>query len=340
MRRKENKKNSNTFGLGLEMYWDCIGESAVEHVGRGDQLKGTVHEIAYCAKRNLKSMATFSDEICKLTSSKNAKVVDVLISKNNKITERLQLKDVVSDSGVRSVVNRTNSGYYRSAKMVGTKESVSKLAEKSTKQILSSGISSKTTNRIADNHGANVRDKALLRGNMQDIGMQAGSSALFAAALSVAGETVGSYRDYRHGHISGGEYAGRILKTTGTNAAKSALKTSSALALKEGTKQLAKVAGKSTFKRVVGSNGFTAVAFGIVEQAGDTVMYMSGRIDRETYKSNSIQNVGSTGGAVAGAAAGAAMGSIIPGPGTVIGATIGGIVGSIGGGHGLKKLFG
>ena len=340
MKRKHNKNNINTFGMGLEMYWDRIGESAVRHVGRGDQLKGTVHEVAYCTKRNLKSLVTFSDEVCKLTSSKNAKVVDAIISKNNKITERLQLKDVVSESGVRSVVNRTNNGYYRSAKIIGTKESTTKLAKKSTKRIISSGISSKTNNRIADNQGVNVRDKALLSGNMQDIGMQAGSSALFAAALSVAGETVGSYHDYKYGHISGGEYAGRIIKTTGTNAAKSALKTSSALALKEGTKQLAKAVGKSSLKRVAGSNAFTAVVFGVVEQVGDTAMYMSGHIDSKTYKSNSIQNVGSTGGAVAGAAAGAAMGSIIPGAGTVIGATIGGIVGSIGGGHGLKKLFG
>ena len=128
--------------------------------------------------------------------------------------------------------------------------------KKSTKRILSSGISSKTTNRIADNHGANVRDKALLRGNMQDIGMQAGSSALFAAALSVAGETVGSYRDYRHGHISGGEYAGRILKTTGTSAAKISTENLFGTCIERGYKTAGKSCGEKYLQTCSGFQWF------------------------------------------------------------------------------------
>lgn len=339
-KKTQKKRKDNKIAMGMEFYWDRIGELAVKHVGRGDQLKGTVHEMAYCVKRNFESFVRLSGEQCRLTASKNAKVVDVVIQQGTKITERIQLKDVISKSGVRKVIHRSNSGYYRSAKIVATRESTEKLVRNSRKAVSSSGISSKTTTRVADNHGAGVRDKTLMKSNIQDIGTQAGYAAALTAVVSAACELKDAYGSYKKGKISGKQYTSRVIQSGSKNAAKAAVKTASALAIKEGVKQAAKATGKTAMKRVAGSNAVTAVAFGIVEQMGDTILYASGKIDKRTYHKNTLENAGSTGGAVAGAATGAAIGSVVPVVGTAVGAMVGGMIGSIGGGMGLKRLVG
>jgi phage tail tape-measure protein len=338
MKRNENKKNRNWIGLGQELFWDRIGAEAVKHVGRGDQMKGTVHEIAHCAIKNIKSAAKVSGEFCRLTSKKNAAVVDTITTLKGKVIAREQLKDVVSPSGVRKVLKRVNSGYYRSAKIVATEESVKKLMGKSGKKIYASGVSSKTTTRTADNHGVNVRNKALLQNNIADIGKQAKEAAILSAALGAMREAFSVHSAYKKGEINKKEYSKRVVKSAGKHAAKSAAKTASALMVKEGMKSVAKASGKTALRRFAGSNVVTTVAFGMVEQASDTIMYASGKIDKKQYKENTLQNAGSTGGALAGAALGASIGSVVPGVGTAIGAAVGGMIGSIGGGIGSKRF--
>ncbi len=332
------RKQSTLFGLGEELYWDHIGQKAAKHVGRGDQLKGTVHEFAHCENKNLISTLKGLGEKCMLTAKKNAKVVDVVTLKKGKVIAREQLKDVVSKSGARDVTERIKKGSYRSAKIVTTKEGARLLTGKSGKKILSSGISSKTTTRVAHNQGANVRSKDYLKTNAQDIGGSAANAAAVSALFALVSETFGSYDAYKKGEISGAQYGKRITKSGAGQAVKSGIKTASALAIKEGTKQIAKASGKTALKRMAGGTFVTTIAFGIVEQASDTIAYASGKIDKKTYKKNSAHTAGSTGGAAAGAAAGAAIGSVVPGAGTVIGATLGGILGSIGGGWGAGKL--
>jgi len=337
--KKTNRKSVERIGLAGELFLDGTGEVAVKRAGRGDQLKGIVHEVIHCEKKNIASMLRGAGERCKLTQKSNAVVVDTVTVKNGKVISREQLKDLVSKSGIDKAAKRIRNGEYRSAKIVATTESVEKLAAKAGgKKIHSSGISSKTTTRIADNKGANVRSRNLLASNMTDIGHQAAGSAVTTALLSAAGECIDSYGDYRKGRIGHSQYAGRIARTAGTQAAKSGIKTASALALKEGAKQAAKASGKTALKRVMGSNAVTAVAFGIVEQAADTIAYANGSIDKQTYKKNTARNAGSTGGAIGGAVAGAAVGSIVPVVGTAVGAAIGGMLGSIGGGFGASKL--
>ena len=335
---KKSNKSRERIGLGVELFWDRIGQKSVEHVGRGDQLKGTVHEFAYCEKKNIVSIFKGYSETCVLTAKKNATVVDAVTMSRGKVISRVQLKDVISASGVKAVQKRVNSGYYRSAKIVATYESAKKLARNSNKKIYSSGISSKTTNRVADNQGVNVRSKDILKTNVQDIGAQAASAALFSTALATVSETVNHYHAYKKGTICAKEYGKRVVKHAGKQAMTSGAKTASALMIKEGIKQTAKVSGKTALKRVASSNVVTTVVFGIVEQSVDTFSYMNGNIDKKAYKKRSVQNAGSTGGAAAGAALGASIGSIVPGAGTAIGAVIGGIAGSLSGSWGAGKL--
>jgi hypothetical protein len=341
MKRTHNKRNSNhanIFGMGMELFWDRIGDEAVKHVGRGDQIKGTIHEMAHCTLKNIQSAAKVTGEVCHLTKQKNAPVVDAVIMRNGKTIGREQLKDVTSRSGIRSVVRRIQSGYYRSAKLVATRESAKMLSGKTKKPIHSSGISSKTTQRAADNQGANVRDNSLLQNNLSDIGNHAKNAALFSMIFGATTQAVSRYKHYKSGEINRTDYAKSIITHAGKQGAKSATKTGAALLAKEGLKVFAKKTGQGALRRLAGSNAGTTIVFGLVEQAGDTIKLASGKINARTYKNNSVRNAGSTGGAQAGTAIGASNGSAVPNNGTAIGAAVGGVIGSLGGSFGAKKL--
>lgn len=168
------------------------------------------------------------------------------------------------------------------------------------------------------------------------------SSAVAGAAGAVAGATGEAFRSYEHfksGEMTGSEYFGRVTVTAGQTAAGVGGRTAAAAVVQEGAKQVAKRFGGETFKRLVGSNVGTAVAFGVVEQGIDTVHLVRGKIDGREYGARSAQTVGSTGGALGGAAAGAAVGSVVvPVVGTAIGAVLGGVLGGIGGSIGGRKL--
>jgi len=76
-----------------------------------------------------------------------------------KVVERLQLKDTVSAPAVSKLVRQVASGKYRSVQLVGTEETsklVNAAFEKAgiAKRMTSSGISSGTTTRLAQQAGA------------------------------------------------------------------------------------------------------------------------------------------------------------------------------------------
>ena len=341
---KKERKPSSTAGARLaqarETAWDYMGQLAVERVGRGPQLKGVIHEVAIREKRNLTLDALLSGQSTNVTRSANAKTVDLVTIRNGRVVERLQAKDCISDSCVRKVQDRVANGQYRTARLVGTRETVGKFkASGVAKRVESSGVSSRATTRAADNAGAKVPNRNLLLNNGLDIAGCAGRAGVSGAALAAAGEALGSLRELRTGQINGGEYAGRVAATGAKAGLDTAVRTTMALGTKEAAKAAARTVGAAGLKRFAGSNPGTAVAFGVAEQAINTFKLASGKIDGREYGTRAVQTLGSTGGAIGGAAAGAAIGSIVPGAGTVVGAVIGGIAGSIGGG-GLGREIG
>ena len=124
--RNEEHKASRSAGVRIaqarETAWDCMGQEAVRRVGRGPQLKGVIHEIAIREKRNLTPEALLIGNRTSLTRSSNAKTVDLVTTRNARVVERLQAKDCISDSCARNVHGRVKSGQYRTARLVGTRE--------------------------------------------------------------------------------------------------------------------------------------------------------------------------------------------------------------------------
>ena len=335
---------ANTIALRLaqacETHWDYLGQEAVQRVGRGPQLKGVIHEVAIREQRNLTADALLRRNRTSLTRSTNAKTVDLVTTRNGVVVERLQVKDCISDTCARDVQGRVSGGQYRTARLVGTEETVANFRRAGvTKRAVSSGISSRSTTRAADNAGANVPNTDLLVNNALDIIGCVGTASATGAVLAGGAEVVGGLRELRHGRIDGAAYAGRVALAGANAGLETAVRTTIALGTKEATKAAARSVGAEGLRRFAGSNPGTAVAFGLAEQATNTFHWASGKIDDREYGLRTVQNVGSTGGAISGAAVGAAIGSAIPVIGTVVGGVIGSLVGAIGGG-GLAREVG
>ena len=339
----KKRKPSHCTGVRLaqarETFWDYVGQEAVQRAGRGAQLKGVIHEVAIREQRNLTPDALLRGNRTSLTRSATAKTVDLITTRNGRVVERLQVKDCISDSCARNVQGRVSSGQYRTARLVGTQETVEKFRGVGvTKRAESSGISSRSTTRAADNAGAKVPNKNLLVNNALDIAGCVGTASVTDAALAGGAVVIGSLRELRHGRIDGAEYAERVVLAGATAGFDTAVRTTIALGTKEAAKAAARSMGAAGLKRFAGSNPGTAVAFGVAEQLVITIQLACGEIDDREYGVRSVQNAGSTGGAIGGAVAGAAIGSAIPVVGTVVGGVIGGIAGAIGGGGLAREL--
>lgn len=146
--------SKNNFGrnsvMVKEAYEAKVGLEALRRAGNCPQLKGHVHEVLFKDSFNINPKNIIEGKRAVLTSSNTARMKDVIIKKGNKIVGHAQLKDTVSNSGARKTIEQINSGHYSKTKVLGTKETVAKVAGKTTQKVESSGISSETTKRIAD----------------------------------------------------------------------------------------------------------------------------------------------------------------------------------------------
>ena len=116
--------------------------------------KGIALEIMRVDKINAQNFLN-PDVKAVLTKQANASQVDAIIMNGNKVSGRMQYKDVLSDTGVRNTVKRVQNGDYHAVKLYGTTESTQKFnraAEKMgiNKRMIDTGISSNTTQRIGD----------------------------------------------------------------------------------------------------------------------------------------------------------------------------------------------
>lgn len=172
--------------------------------------KGIALEIMGTDQINVRNMAN-PDVSAALTKKANAPQVDVVVMNQNKVSERLQFKDVVSDTGVGNVIKRTKNGGYRSAQMYGTTESAQKFnqaAEKAglNKRMVDTGISSKTTERIGNNFTNHVTNAANIEHLVKETTK---SAAMITAGFEVAKGIVEGK--------SAGETANSVVKNTAKN---------------------------------------------------------------------------------------------------------------------------
>ncbi len=133
-------------GIGAQTtYEGTVVLRAMERAGRNPHLKGHIHEVLLKDARNFGNV--FNGAKTELTRSTTAQAVDLVTTRGGKVIERLQLKDTLSDSAVQKIVKQVGEGKYRSVKLVGTEETVTKVnaaLEKAglSKRMSSSGISS------------------------------------------------------------------------------------------------------------------------------------------------------------------------------------------------------
>lgn len=200
--------------------------------------------------------------VTKLTKFPVATQVDVVTMKGGKVLERIQYKDTPSVSGIHKTLKQVESGKYRQTQLRGTTETAEKfnrLDEKRgiSKRMESTGISSKTTNRIGDKFTGQTPKMANIRNATK-------TSAIMAAGLTVGVEV---FKSIANGD-SVGECTGHVILKSAESAIIAAVST----AVAEATFGIASSLLASSCIRVAGPLIVAgAVAIGVGSLVGEAI---------------------------------------------------------------------
>ena len=201
------KKHRNTGVYCKEAYESKVALEALKRAGQSPNLKGNVHEILVRDKINCSPDAILNGKHAVLTKSKTAPVKDLVIMHDNKVAGHMQLKDTASSAGARKTAKQLLSGKYDKTAMYGTDETVeavAKVSRKAAKRMHSSGVSSATTERIAQRALGTMPSASTLAN-------AAKSGAGVGGAIEMGVQTVTSLRDCMHGEKTAGEAAGDVI---------------------------------------------------------------------------------------------------------------------------------
>ena len=152
---KYDKTKSMLGGISNELYDTTVIARAVSRAGMCPNLKGHIHEILFCDNYNMTNI--FNGSNAQLTRSVTATMKDV-IAKNEagRVVMHGQLKDTISNSGLRKTAYQIINGHYNKTTVYGTEETtkgVNRILDElnwNGQRVHSSGISSSTTARIAN----------------------------------------------------------------------------------------------------------------------------------------------------------------------------------------------
>jgi len=199
---------------GKHGYEQSVIYRAMQRAGANPHLKGHIHEVLVQDMRNARNLITGSGATTQLTKSTTATTVDLVTTKGGKVIERIQVKDVTSKSGIDKLVKQCAEGKYRSAQLVGSEETAqafNKAAEKAgiSKRMTSTGVSSKTTESLAQRAGATGS------GSLGSaIGQAAKSGGVAGAVVGGGIELVKECIDLAKGTAEPMEVAGRVVKAS------------------------------------------------------------------------------------------------------------------------------
>lgn len=99
-----NSKKTNAAVCSREGYEAATALRALNRAGQCPQLKGHVHEILFVDKYNLTPTNILEGNHAALTNSTTAQMRDVIMTKGGKIVGHAQLKDTISNAGVRKTI--------------------------------------------------------------------------------------------------------------------------------------------------------------------------------------------------------------------------------------------
>ena len=187
---------------------------AMERAGHNPHLKGHIHEVLVKDARNARNLLTLNGASTELTKSTTAGTVDLVTTKGGKVIERIQVKDVTSQAGIDKLVKQCADGKYRSAQLVGSKESAqafNKAAEKAgiSKRMTSTGVSSKSTESLAQRAGATGSGSL---GSAMGQAAKAGGAA--GAIIGGGVAAVKGCIDLIDGRADAAEVAGTVVKAS------------------------------------------------------------------------------------------------------------------------------
>ena len=206
---KNTNFRNNVAGSASNVYEASVGMRALNRAGQNPQMKGVGHEIMCCDKYNLNPGNILNGRHMDLTKSTTAHMKDV-IAKNSagKVVGHAQLKDTISNAGVRKTVQQIKSGHYSKTRVIGTEETaakVNKVLEKHgfKQRVESSGISSKTTSRIADKTLGKMP-------TISAVSSAAKAGGVTGAAVGAGMEAISSIGGWMEGDKSAGEAAADV----------------------------------------------------------------------------------------------------------------------------------
>jgi len=250
---KKTKRNGNITNSVQQVYESKAGVEALIRGGQNPKLKGVVHEVLFKDKLNAANL--LNGKRASLTQSTTAVRDDVIVKSVGKVVERYQLKD--APASVERVIKQASGGKYAGTKLVGTAETVEKYAAAGgdgVKSMSSSGISSKTTERIAD--------KALGKmGSAKNVMSGAGRAGVIGVAVGCGITAITSVGELIDGEIDGAEFAGRVAKAGVTGGVCSAGGAVAATAASAATGAAITASGIGAAAVSAGGVAATAVAF-------------------------------------------------------------------------------
>ena len=209
MSERNNGRKTKTIGCGQavrEGYEGKVVAEAMTRNGKNPQIKGVIHEIMHRDAFNANPGKIIKGEHARLVKSPTAEVVDTVVMRGGKVVQRLQLKD--TPASMAKMVEKVNSGQYRTAQVLGTKETAARAVGKTVKEVKSSGISSETTARIAAKTGNGTGSLAGGLGKAAKCGGVAG--AAISGGLALGGGII----DLVNGERELGEVARNVAKET------------------------------------------------------------------------------------------------------------------------------
>lgn len=198
--------------IGKISYEQGVVARAMARAGKNPQLKGHIQEVLVKDMKNVRNLFTNPGATTELTKSTTATTVDLVTTKGAKVIERIQVKDVTSKAGIDKLVKQCAEGKYRSAKIIGSEESTklfNEAAKKAgvSKRMSSTGVSSKTTESLAQRAGASGS------GSLGSaVGHAAKAGGIVGAVAGAGVEAIKGAIDLADGTADVAEVAGRVAK--------------------------------------------------------------------------------------------------------------------------------
>jgi len=241
-------------------YEQSVIVRAMARGGRNPHLKGHIQEVLVQDAHNVRNVLSMNGCATSLTRDTTATTADIITTRAGKVVERIQVKDVTSKSGIDKLVKQCASGKYRSARLVGSEETANLFNEAAkkagiSKRMSSSGVSSKTTESLAQRAGATGS------GSLGSaIGQAAKTGGYAGAALGAGFALVKGCVDIAQGKAEVGQVAKNVVIAGAKGGATGAAAGAAATAAGAGTAAAIATLGASGVVATVATVGVPLVA--------------------------------------------------------------------------------